>query len=249
MSSMSIQPRDGRNLDYIQCFDEGCVKSHKNQLIQAFIANLSMEDKDREVMKAKKTFTTYSGYHPENPQYGREKFGEEAVKEAEKVIELERKTHVKFREKNLFDTLVFIRNQLRACMFAVGEDGKVVKATFVTHVVNGDHSYHQNSVSFFGERNIEGMNGIERLIGARHKVAYMIPYANPEIKALWEEIGKLITPDHYENWHNKQLVQVYGGRFSKEDEGLNSEELLKNYTKRARDLMKKHVNDTGQNKS
>jgi len=241
MSMMSIQPRDGRNLDYIQCFDEGCVKSRKNQLAQAIIANLIKADKNKEVLKAKKQFKPYEGYHINNPQYGREKFSEKALKEAENIIELERKAHVKFREKKLFDRLVFIRNQLRACMFAVDEDGKVVKATFINQVFDGDHPYHQSSMSFFGERNIKGMKSIESLLGARHKVAYMIPYANAEIKALWGEIGKLITPDHYESWHNKQPVQVYGGRYSKEDEGLDSKTWQKKVAKRAKELMKKNV--------
>ena len=242
MSLMSIQPRDGRNLDYVQCFDEGCVKSRKNQLIQAIIANLSKADKNKEVMRARKQFKPYSDYHPENPQYGREKFGEKARKQAENIIELERKAHVKFREKKLFDRLVFIRNQLKACMFAVDDDGKVVKATFINKVVDGQTHFHQSSISFFGERNIEGMKSIESLLGARRKVAYMIPYANPEIKVLWEETTKLATPDHYENWHSDRPIQVYGGeRYSKEDAGLNPEKWRKKVKKRAKDLMKKNV--------
>jgi hypothetical protein len=193
-------------------------------------------------MRARKQFKPYEGYHPENPQYGQEKFSEKAKKQAENIIELERKAHVKFREKKLFDRLVFIRNQLRACMFAIADDGKVVKATFINQVVDGQTHYHQTSMSFFGERNIEGMKSIESLLGARSKVAYMIPYANPEIKALWEEISKLITPDHYENWHNKQPVQVYGGeRYSKEDAGLDPEKWRKTVKKRAKELMKANV--------
>lgn len=241
MSLQSIKPRAGANLDYVTLFDEGCVKSYKNQLAQRILAVLIKKDLQKEVMKARKQFKTYSGYHPDNPHYGREKFGKKASKEADKVMELEREAFVKSREKRLFDKLTFIKDRLRATMFAVGDSGEIVKATFVNYVSLGSHYFQQSSISFFGERDIEGMKSIGGLRKARRDVAYMIPYASPEIKALWEEVEELLTPDHYENWHGKRLIQVYGGKYAKEDEGLEGEDWLERVSERAKELMKKSV--------
>ena len=234
----NLQPRSISSLDYSRLFDEGCVKTRLNQLTQRFIAKFEHDDMLKIADKARRAFKPIPTYkHPIGKK--REQMHKRARKEAEKVLELERKAFVKSRERGLFNRLTVIGTRLRMLMFALDETGKFVKGTFVSRVVHtGGHSYHQNYVTFFGtDQDAERMRSINQLKQVLRRDKYMLPYVSPEIKTLWDEIGEIITPDHYETWHNKQLVQVYGGRYTKEDEGLTTEAWRKAVKKRAEKIM------------
>lgn len=253
-----LQPRSISSLDYSRLFDEGCVKTRLKQLTQGFMTKLEFEEKDklrekefREALKSKKPPKPFQWRELSQGERNR-RYLEKARKEAEKVLELERRAFVKSREQWLLDRLTFIRDKLRMVMFAMDETGKFVKPTFVSRVVHtGSHSFHENYVTFFGtDKDRDRMRSINDLRRVLSQVAYMIPYSSDEIKALRKEIGELVTPDHYETWHNNQLVQVYGGHYTKEDKGLTSEEWRKAVKKRAEKIIaeRKKVAETQQKK-
>lgn len=235
-----LQPRSLSSLDYVKLWDEGCVKTRLKELTQRFIAKLQHEDMLKMAEKAKRAFKPVPTFKLPKDKNIEEVYGEEARKKAEKVLELERRAFVKSREEWLLNRLTVIRDRYRMLMFALDEEGKFVKGTFVNRVFHGTVSYTQNYVSFFGtDQDAERMRSINQLNHALNEVSYMMPYVSSEIKALRKEIGEIATPDHYENWHNKQLIQVYGGRYTKEDEGLTTEAWRKAVKKRAEKIMAK----------
>lgn len=234
---MSIKPRSVPSLDYVKLFDSGCVKTRLDELTRGFMAKLIHDDMLKMADKARRSFKPVPMYNPGGINLS-EKFGKKAREEAKKILELEREAFVKSREEKLFNKLTFIRDKLRAYMFSVDEEGKVVKATFVSRVVHGAHSYHENYASFFGtDKDRDRMKVINDLNRSLSQDAYMIPYSSEEIKALWKEIGKLITPDHYENWHDNRVIQVYGGRYAFTDRNLEGEAWLKRVKERAEKLI------------
>lgn len=235
---MSLKPRSLSSLDYTQLFDEGCVRTYKNRLIQHRISELAQEQTRKEALQARKEFRTYEGFKLPKGKNLKDLFGEQAETEADEIIEQERHIFAESKEAWLLKLLKRARNSLKMWMLLVDEEGNIVKPTFVNRVIDSEDGIRrQIYADVFGEKDPDRITIVNSLKGKVANVSYLIPYSSDEVKALYAEVNKLATPDHFEVWRNNQILQVYGGRYELTDSRLKGEAWLKRVKKRAEKLM------------
>jgi hypothetical protein len=233
---MSTDPRDVASLDYIQLWDEGCVRTRLNELTQIFMAKAIKEDMEKIADEAKRAFKPVPTYNAEGINLS-EKFGAQAREEAEKILEVERQIFVDSRSEKLKPMLSEIKNKLNSLMFENDNKSSLVKPTFVSRRVDtGSITYSENYMSFFGEKNRDRLQAVSDIQQRLREFGYMLSYVSPEIKGLWEEIQRIMTPNHYELWYGDHCIQVYGGeRYAEEDKKFDTpEKWVKAVSKRAK---------------
>jgi hypothetical protein len=132
---MSINVRKPETLDHTRLFDEGCVKSRLDELTKAFIAKFAHDEMLKMADKAKRAFKPIPMY----PQYSEsalmEKFGEQARKQALKILEQERQEYVNYHSERIKAILNKIIKRLRFLVYAIDEKGKPTKLKVIIEKV------------------------------------------------------------------------------------------------------------------
>lgn len=240
---MTIKARQAVSLDSL-IFDKGVAETRRNEVIRHRMVELEFEEKDklrleeyRQALKEKKPPKPFQWKELSQGER-HDRYFHEASKFADDIIKEERFIFAKSREQDVLKLLKRIRNTLKLFMFVADEEGNIIKPTFVHRTIDSmDGVRHESFADVFGERDYERPKIVERLTGQASHIAYLLPYSSPEIKALYAEVMEIATPDHIEGWRNDQIGQVFGGKYAKEDQGLDSKKWLKKVSKRAKKLI------------
>jgi hypothetical protein len=197
MSSTSdLQPRGASSLDYIQCFDEGCVKTRRNELIEGFIAELAHDDMLKTADKARRAFKPVQGFELPKDKNISEVYGDKARKLAEKVLEQERQNYVDGRAEKDQKVIEEIKRKLRFMVWTVNEEGQLEKLKiFVERVTEPNYrgDYHTHDIQYVGDRDKERLRQISMLRDRLERFRAYVPYYSEEIKKLYEEAMDLAS--------------------------------------------------------
>lgn len=121
-----MSARNPESVDYTRLWDEGCVKSWLTETTNKLISLYAMEDMQKMVDEQRRAFKTVTPY-PLNEIDVREKFGEQARKEALKILEKERKNYVEFKSPYIKKVVEQVIRRLQNLVYAVDEKGKAFK--------------------------------------------------------------------------------------------------------------------------
>jgi hypothetical protein len=192
---MTIEPRPPENLCHTYLFDEGCVKTWLTETTNKLISLYAMEDMEKMVDEQRRAFKTVTSY-PLNEIDVREKFGEQARKEALKILEEERKNYVEFKLPYIKNTLEQVIKRLRNLVYAVDEKGKPFKLQIIVEKVQIVGSVGQGSPSmrddvYVLDRDYERLNQIALVRGRVTEFEDYFPYMNEELTALYQTASSL----------------------------------------------------------
>jgi hypothetical protein len=189
MSLTSLKPRTGASLDYFRCFDEGCVKTRRNDLIRGFIAQLERADMLKMADKARRAFKPIPMFKLPEDKNRWETYGEKATKLAEAVIEQEKQNYVDARVERDIELIKSVAKRLQYQVWIV-EDGKPVKLKMGIEKANvSDHKggWTRQDVLYVGDHDTESLQQIFRLKHQLTKLKDFVPYYPDEVKEIYEE--------------------------------------------------------------
>ena len=196
MRNMTIVIRAPETLNHTSLFSEDCVKSRLQELTAWFIEGFALDEMTKIVDKAKRKFEPVPQYDFSQQQLT-EKFGETARKQAEAMLEQERKAFVESRMENIKDKLSLVIRQLRSMVFVVDEEGKVSKLKIVIEkVVEPSDRGGVHDIQYVGERDFLRFEQIGRVRSQLGEFNEYVPYFSEEVQALWNqalELGNLET--------------------------------------------------------
>jgi len=190
--TLRMNPRGGDTIHPCQVFDRACYESRLDELTHAIIEQLKWIDIDARVLEDRKAFRTPSVYPlTEDEVYA--KFHVEARAEAEKVIEVERKSVVEYQANHM---KICLKNAIKTLQFLVytprGTKGKVYRERKI--VLNPrTHHFEERDVSYFESY----PEGEERLLQISNAGLHCdgfdryVPYMSEELKALWLKFSDL----------------------------------------------------------
>jgi hypothetical protein len=191
-----LTPRDSGSLDYIQVFDEGCLNTRKNKLIQEFISELQHEDMLKMADKARREFKPIPMFKLPDNKNATEVYGEKAKKLAEEVIEQERQNYVDARTEKDREKLEAIIKRLKFLVFAVNEEGKPEKLkVFVEQVTKTNYrgDWITQDIQYVGDHDTKRLAQISDLKGMLFQLKDFVPYYPETVKRLYEEAINLAT--------------------------------------------------------
>jgi hypothetical protein len=122
--SYNIEPRSGETISPTQVFDLQCAETRLKELTQLIIAKFVQKDLENFAMEYKKAFKPVPQY-PLNEAEIKQKFYEKARKEAERILEQERRNVVEQRSEYIKNTLNIIIKQLRLLIYTENGKGKI----------------------------------------------------------------------------------------------------------------------------
>jgi hypothetical protein len=191
---MTIEPRPPENLCHTYLFDEGCVKTWLTETTNKLISLYAMEDMEKMVDEQRRAFKIVTPY-PLNEIDVREKFGEQARKEALKILEEERKNYVNFKSEYIRNVLEQVIKRLRNLVYAVDENGKAFKLQMIIEKVpvvgiTGPYSSMRDDV-YVLDHDYERLNQIALVRGRLGEFEDYFPYMNEELTALYQHASSL----------------------------------------------------------
>jgi len=156
------------------------------------IAKLTEEDLKAFALKYKKRFEAVPLY-PLNQFEIRDKFYEQARKEAVEILEQERKNCVEYRSGYIKNTLNNAIKRLRLEVFTEHGKGTIYVARKVVLVDSGKGLYEERDVMYFETypEGVDKLNRINLTLGQISEFADYIPYMNQECLQLWKEASDL----------------------------------------------------------
>lgn len=183
-----MSARDGHNLDHMKVFDEGCVKSRLKDLTVHFIAKFATEDMRRLAEEQRRAFQPVTPY-PFNPEEVQEKFFEQAKKEAEKILEIERQNLVDHESDYITKML---KARIKTLKELVYDNNANKLKMYAERTVNADSSgrWDMRDIVYVGNHNF----ALLTLIGNASPPHYLNDYEaymNDEVKALFNEANSL----------------------------------------------------------
>ena len=208
---MTLEPRDASSLDYITLWDEGCVKTRRNQLVQGLISKLALEQTHREALQARKEFRTYEGFKLPKGKNLEETFGEQARKEAEKILEQERKNYIDARAERDKSLIVEIARKMRFSTWIVNEKGDPEKLkVIVEHVTKKNHKGDSitRDVQYVADHDFDRLRQINSLLDRLLQLRPYFPYYPEEIQKLYEEALELGTLEYVRKEKKKKTEKV-----------------------------------------
>jgi hypothetical protein len=197
-----LTPRGSESLDYVQTFDEGCLKTRCNELIQGFISKLEKEEHDKlreeEYRKALEEKKPPKPFHWRELSQGEktERYFEKAEELAEKVIEQERQNYVDARTERDKKQLEAIMKRLRFLVFTVDEEEKPYKLKIIyEHILkrNSRGDWHKKTIQYVGDHDEERLHQINTMKNKLRELKDFVPYYPEEVKELYEEASELAT--------------------------------------------------------
>jgi len=187
--SFLIQPASG-DLSPSVVFDEGCRESRIRELTDKIVNYILLQRELKAwALEHKKRFETIPPYRLEE-NYAR--LYEEAHKEAERIVEQEKKNVVLARTIYIRNTLNLIIRRLRFLTFTEHGKGKVYIEKKFVHADRGS-GYDERDIPYFekwpdGEQRFQQINAaISRVSEFRDYVEYF----SDELTALWKEFSEL----------------------------------------------------------
>lgn len=192
---MSVRPRDPCEVNHVRLFDAGAVKSRLDELTSAFVNQYAMEEMRKIADKAKRKFQPLPAYNLSLPELY-EKYGEQAKKEAQKVLEQERQSYVDYMTDYIKRNLTQIAKQLRFMVWVVDERGRPYKLQRIiekamTADTRGKWDFRE--IQYVGDHDAERLNQISLLSSRLDEFRDYAPYFNEELKQLWETATELAT--------------------------------------------------------
>lgn len=195
---MSLTPRQPHELNHVRLFDAGAVKSRLDELTQLSVSELATQEMKKRANQALREFRTPEPYDLPLPKLY-ELYGEEARKQAQNVLELERKGYVdSLNDYNKRNLTTLIR-QLRFLVWSVDENGKAHKVQIITEKTmkpnyRGDWDFADvQYIDQNTQQGIERLHQIGLLQGRLTEFKDYAPYFNEEIKKLWQDATDLAT--------------------------------------------------------
>ena len=189
------EPRDPRSLDHIRIFDEGCVRSRLQELTLLFISQHATEKMRKVTDQAKRKFQPLPVCDWSHSVL-EEEYGEKALKEAQEVLETERRSYVDLMTPNIQRDLTRLIKQLRYLVYAVDEGGKPYKLQHIVETaVTPDHqgNWDLRETAYVGEHDTERFHSIRLLNHRLAEFRHFVPYFNDELKGLWSTANDLAT--------------------------------------------------------
>jgi hypothetical protein len=210
ISLTNIVPRTANSLDPVKLWEENHVRRRMDELTEAYLAELTEADMIDETREAKKAFLQWKHgdppvdpaprYHPENPNYGRNKFLEDAKKSAEETFQAERKNYVSAREQQDKAMLIEIAKKLRWLVWVVDEEGKTQKLRIIEEAgyykIREGREAGQNipcTVQFVGDHDTKRLEQIRSLQSRLLELKDFVAYYSEEIQKLYAESLDLAT--------------------------------------------------------
>lgn len=182
-----MSARSPHELNHVRIFDAGAVKSRLDELTATFVSELATDEMRKIADKAKKQFKTPPVCDWTLPQMV-EKHGEEARKEAQKVLEQERQAYVDSISENIKRHLTQIAKQLRYLVWSVDEDGKPFKFQVISEKAmkadeRGRWDFAQ--IQYVGDHDFERLRQIGLVSSRLDEFRDYAPYFSEELQKLW----------------------------------------------------------------
>jgi len=192
---MTIEPRPPENLSHTYLFDEGCVKTWLTETTNKLISLYAMDDMEKMVDEQRRAIKTVTQY-PLNEIDVREKFGEQARKEALKILEEERKNYVEFKSPYIKNVLEQVIKRLRNLVYAVDEKGKPFKLQIIIEKVpfsgkGGEGSPSMRDDTYVLDHDYQRLEQIALVRGRLAELTDYVAYFNEELSELWKEASSL----------------------------------------------------------
>ncbi len=194
MSLVNLKPRAGADLDYFRCFDDGCVKTRRNDLIRGFMTQLERGDMHKMAGKARRAFKPIPMFKLPETKNRWETYGEKATKLAEVIMEQENQNYVDARVERDTELIKSVAKRLRYQVWTV-ENGKPVKLKMGIEKRNvSDHKggFNRQQVLFVGDHDTEKLQQIFRL---KHQLTILkdfVAYYPNKVKKIYEEALSLV---------------------------------------------------------
>lgn len=203
---MNIEPRNGFELSPNAVFDEGCAETRLKELTLLFITKFATEDMEKIADEARRAFKPIPPYeHGGDSTFLYEKFGEQARKEALKILEAERKAVVEYRAESIKNTLNIIIRQLRFLVFTEHGKGKIYIRKVPIEGKVGQNAPSEREVEYF-ESYPEGVEHLERIWRVRNCFTPLndfVPYMSVELRELWMQARALANLETVREWEKK----------------------------------------------
>jgi len=202
---MSIEPRSGQTLSPNAVFDEGCAETRLKELTLLFITKFAHEDMEKIADEARRAFKPIPPYEHGGDTFLYEKFGEQARKEALKILEAERKAVVEYRAEYIKNTLNIIIRQLRFLVFTDKGKGKIYIKKMQIEGRIGQNAPSEREVSYF-ESYPEGIEHLERIGRVLNRLSELndyVPYLSVELRDHWIQAKALANLETVREWEKK----------------------------------------------
>ncbi len=188
--SYLINPQSGEGISPTQVFDKGCAETRLRELTTNIIQILVQRDVKALALEHKRAFEAVPPYPLKDDEI-LEKFYKDARKEAERILEAERKNVVDQRAEYIKNTLKIVIRQLQMLVQTEHGKGKLYIERKVVQDNSG--SYRERDVTYF-EFYPEGVERAEQIGRVSEKLSAIrdyIPYLNAELAELWKQASDL----------------------------------------------------------
>jgi hypothetical protein len=191
--AMSAQPRQPHELNHVRLFDAGSVKTRLDELTAILVSEAATAEMKKRAMEAKRNFQEPPSYDLPLPKLY-ELFGEQARKQSQEILEMERKAYADSISDYVKRTLTTISKQLRLAVYTIDENGKLYKLQVITEkMMKADHqgNWDYADVQYVGNHDYERLHQIGLLQSRINEFRDYAPYFDDELKKLWKTANDL----------------------------------------------------------
>jgi len=193
---MNIEPRNGFELSPTAVFDKQCAETRLKELTLLFITKFATEDMEKIADEARRAFKPIPIYeHGGDSEFLYAKFGEQARKEAEKILEAERKALTEYRAESIKKTLNIIIRQLRFLIYSEHGKGKIYIKKVPIEGKTGQNAPSEREVEYFESypEGVEHLERIGRVLSCFRELNDYAPYFSIELHDLWRQAQDLAS--------------------------------------------------------
>jgi len=180
--------------DNIDTFSQERYEDRLNHLTNLIMEKLVKEDLKQWALEHKKKFEPIPPY-PYNEAEIRERFYEKAQKEAERIIEQERKNFVRQREKHITRHLNLIIKQAKLLVFTANGKGKIYRKKVAIRGSVPKESSGFRDDFYFEDDNPTGREIYFQYVKLRNALSpyrQYVPYMSEKVSSLWREAHRLL---------------------------------------------------------
>jgi hypothetical protein len=194
----------------VELWEEHHMRRRINELTEAYLAELIDADMVNESREAKKRFLAWKEgdgvvdpaprYHPDDLNYGRRTFLEQAKKSAEETFEAERKNYVSAREERDKAMIVEIGKKLKWLVYVVDDEGKTQKLKIIQeaghYIIRESRLAGQMmpcTLQYVGDHDTQRLEQITALRNRLLELRDFVPYYEDETQKLYAEALDLAT--------------------------------------------------------